>query len=227
MKKAFYFLNLIFLIFSACQGVNDLFNPKHPPQLSEEGVVVSQDQVMPQDTILAQITATNPLDGPLEFTWYADGGNFIPPTDQDSVFWIAPVKGGLYHLWVTVGNLDGTTESPKRQILVVSTSKPVVNILHPSENAYFTVGQTIGVDVKAEHANGIALVNLYVNGRLQAKSDQAANQIYTFQLTLDDSMVGKTVLKAEAIARNQMASKGTDSITILVGGIVAGGNEQR
>ena len=227
MNKTFYLFGLIFLITVACQGVNDLLNPKHPPQLSEDGVVVSQDQVMPQDTILAKISATNPLDGPLEFTWYADGGNFIPPTDQDSVFWIAPVKGGLYHLWVTVGNLDGTTESPKRQILVVSTSKPVVNILRPSENAYFTVGQTLTVEVKAEHENGIALVNLYVNGRLQAQSDQSQNQVYTFRIALDDSMVGKTVLKAEAIARNQMASKGTDSIMILVGGIVAGGNEQR
>ncbi len=227
MIKLFYISILLLLVLGACQSVDDILNPKHPPRLSDAGVQLSQDRVMPQDTICAKIQATNPLDGPLQFVWHADGGNFIQPADQDSVLWIAPVNGGLYHVWVEVGNKEGTTISPKRQVVVISTSEPVVNILEPPANAYFTVGQTVLIKVKAEHANGISVVNLYINGALKAQNDGALNQIYTFQLVLDDSMVGKTLLRAEAIARNQMATKGSDQITILVGGIVAGGNEQR
>ncbi len=227
MKKVFYILILPILILAACQGVNNILNPKHPPQLSDDGIILSQDRVMPQDTILAVISATNPLEGPLQFAWYADGGNFLQPADQDSVLWVAPVKGGVYHLRVDVSNQDGTTHAPKRQVVVISTSEPVVNILQPQANAYFTVGQTVDVKVRAEHENGIALVNLLVNGNLAAQSDQAQNQIYEFKLTLDETMVGKTVLRAEAFAGNQMATKGSDEIVILVGGIVAGGNERR
>ncbi|NOX89255.1 MAG: hypothetical protein GXO77_09515 [Calditrichaeota bacterium] len=225
-KKIETGLLFVLLLLTACNGVEDLLNPKHPPELDERGVVVSQDQVMPRDTIMASIQATNPIEGPMQFEWHSDGGSFIPPADNDTVFWIAPLKGGLYHIWVIVSNDDGKKESPKKQINVISSSEPVVNILKPADGSYFVVTQQIEVQVSAEHENGVALVRLYVNDKLQAETDQQQNGVYRFNLTVNEDMVGKTVLKAEAVARNQLSGTGTDQITIFVGGIIPGGNEQ-
>ncbi len=210
----------------ACEQVGDLINPKHPPELDAQGIVLSQDQVMPRDTVTASIKATNPLDGPLQFEWQADGGNFLPPFDSDTVLWVAPLSGGLYHLWVTVSNEDGKTTSPKKQINVISTSQPIVNILQPPEGKYFVVGQTCTVKVKAEHENGIALVRLWVNQQFMGAQDAAPAGYFEFAFKVTESMVGKTLLRAQAVARNQLQSTGEDETYIFVGGIVPGGNER-
>ena len=179
---------------------------------------------MPLDTVQAIIVATNPLEGPMQYQWLSDGGSFLAPSDNDTVCWVAPLSGGLYHLWVKVSNDDGSTESPKKQINVISTSEPVVNIVQPADGSYFVSGQICTVKVDARHENGISLVKLFVNDELLAQSDQQVNDRYVFEFTVTEAMIGKTSLKAEAQARNQLQSKGQDLIYIYVGGILAGGN---
>ena len=213
-------------LWNGCEQVGELINPKRLPELDERGIVLSQDQVMPRDTIRASIKATNPLEGPLQYDWHADGGSFLPPFDNDTVFWVAPLSGGLYHLWVIVKNEDGESASPRRQINVISTSEPVVNILEPQDGAYFVTGQSCAVTIQAEHENGVSIVRLWINDHLMGESDNAQNGLYLFNITLDETMVGKTALKAEATANNQLQSKGQDVIYIYVGGILAGENEQ-
>ena len=225
MKKYILIIITIFLL-TACKQVGEIFNPKKPPELDEKGVVVSQNKVMPQDTILASIKATNPLNGPLEYEWHSDGGHYLQPADADSVYWVAPLSGGLYNLWVVVRNDDGEAESPKKQINVISSSKPIVNILEPEPRSYFVVSQEITVRVKAQHVNGIVKVSLWVNDQKTGETDQAQNNIFVFHFKASRNMVGETKVKAEAVARNNLSTTGSDQITILIGGIIPGGNEQ-
>ena len=214
------------ILMIACEQVGDLINPKKLPELDEQGILLSQDQVMPLDTVQASIKATNPLEGPLQYVWQSDGGTYLPPSDKDTVLWIAPLSGGVYHLWVTVSNTDGESTSPKKQINVISTSNPVVNIVQPTDGSYFVLNQVCNVKVDAAHENGIALVRLFVNDQLIGQKDTAHNGFYEFSFTIDESMVGKTGLRAEAVARNQLQSQGSDLIYIYVGGILPGGNDQ-
>lgn len=108
-------LGLMFLN-TACEQVGDLINPKQLPELDQQGIQLSRDQVMPLDTVQAIIVATNPLEGPMQYQWLSDGGSFLAPSDNDTVCWVAPLSGGLYHLWVKVSNDDGSTESPKSRL---------------------------------------------------------------------------------------------------------------
>ncbi len=224
MKKwnAVLIIVIGFFILS-CEQVENLINPRQLPELDERGVVVSRDQVMPGDTVMATITATNPLEGPLQYQWFADGGSFLPPSDKDTVYWVAPFSGGLYHLWVAVSNSDGETVAPKRQVNVISTSEPVVNIIKPEAGAYYLSGQVCQVEVIAEHENGVSLVRLLVNGELLGETDQSQNKVFKFSFNVTEQMVGKTEIRVEAIARNQLQSKGQDLVYIYVGGILPGG----
>ena len=226
MKRFVLSVVLFGFVFS-CQQVGEILNPKKLPELDEQGIVVSQDNVMPQDTIWAVIHATNPLNGPLEYEWHCDGGRYMQPADGDSVFWIAPLNGGLYQLWVVVRNEDGASESPRKRINVVSTSAPVVNFILPRPHDYFVVSQTLHVQIRAQHENGIAQVRLWVNDSLIGRSDTAQDDLYDFYFTAEEKMVGESLLKAEAIANNQWHTTGTDQVTILIGGVLPGGNEQR
>ncbi len=231
MKNSKLKIYLLFVLGSmffntACEQVGDLINPKQLPELDQQGIQLSRDQVMPLDTVQAIIVATNPLEGPMQYQWLSDGGSFLAPSDNDTVYWVAPLSGGLYHLWVKVSNDDGSTESPKKQINVISTSEPVVNIVQPIEGSYFVLGQTCTVKVDARHENGISLVKLFVNDALLAQSDQKVNDRYVFEFTITEAMIGKTSIKAEAQARNQLQSKGQDLIYIYVGGILSGGNNR-
>ncbi len=225
-KKWFAILLAIFFVLTACDQVGDLIRPKKLPELDAQGIQLSRDQVMPLDTVQAIIVATNPLEGPMQFQWLSDGGSFLAPSDRDTVRWVAPLSGGLYHLWVKVSNEDGSTESPKKQVYVISTSEPVVNIVQPADGSYFVLGQHCTVKVDARHENGISLVKLFVNGDLWGQTDQQVDGKYVFDFTVTEAMIGKTSLKAVAVAGNQLQSEGQDLIYIYVGGILPGGNVQ-
>jgi len=219
-KKAGWLFALIFILVS-CDGVSDLLNLDKAPVLDENGIIVSSDRVSPGDTIMASISATNPEDGPLYYRWTKTGGNFVPPADKDTVYWVAPLAGGTYFIYVTVSN-DKKSTSTHKEVVVISSSKPLVRMLRPEENARFVLSETVEVEASAQHENGIARVRLFVGDSLLSESDGKKTGNYNFMFKPTPVMVGTTTLIVEAEAANQFSSIGRDSVNVIIKGIIIG-----
>jgi len=215
----FLALLLLFIILS-CSGLDDLIMDRHP-QLEE--MQVSGARVAPFDTVYASIKATNPIDGILEFKWKIDPdrGNFVGPSDTDSVRWVAPIQGGFYELKVTVKN-TAKQASDASQIEVLVTERPIVDIRKPALGDYYVIGQTISIEARADHANGLSWVQAFINDSLvAAPQDQNGTGIYQFTCIADSTMVGTAEVKIKAKS-NYVAEPGSDLIDIQVGGIITG-----
>jgi len=214
---------LLVLQLSGCEGVQDLITDQRP-QLGS--LLVSSDRVMPLDTVVASITATNPIDGTLEYEWSAepDRGYFLEPADKDSVFWVAPIQGGLYTLRVTVSNTKRSASQAK-EVNVLNSTSPVVDVLKPQADAYFVLGQNITIEARANHANGISWVRAFVNDSLVGQSDQNASGVYSFNCIAAANKVGNPFITVKAEAANALAPVGSDSVQIKIGGIIPGKNE--
>ena len=209
--------------------MQELFEPDHPPVLSEKGIIVSKDRVLPLDTVLAYIEAENPLNGPLQYEWWAGGGSFILPKDKDSVLWIAPQTGGSYTLHVKVSNTSASVET-QRNIFVSSTSLPLVDISIPEEGSYFSLGQTIRVQATAVHDNGIAWVRLSIHTtETDSVLDTLAynpNNLYHFAFEPWDALVGEVALRVTAKAANTLNLEGFDHVNIYIEGFISGDHNE-
>lgn len=220
LKKYLCWLPLLF-VFSCSEGLEDLFFDNYP-ELSE--MAISETSVAPFDTVWASIEATNPIEGPLEYQWSVSPqlGNFIGVTDLDSIRWIAPYAGGIYELTVEVSNSKRTSPASK-QVEVITSDIPYVKILSPDAGTYFVIGQTFAVEARAEHANGLSWVRLWVGDSLIQQLDQNGSGIYQFSCTADSSMVGNAGIKVESKA-NYGTTPGSDMITVQIGGMILGKN---
>lgn len=223
----FLVLLLLPAIFITCSGIDDLIYDRHP-ELSN--MQISASRVSPFDTVYASIEAKNPIDGILDYKWTVKNlatkiyvNNTIDgPADLDSVRWIAPIEGGAYEIKVTVSN-TAKEASDSRQVEVVTSDKPVVDIRKPETNSYFTAGQSLIIEAHAEHANGLSWVKAFLNDSLIGQSDWNSSGIYTFTTAADNSLAGKTLVRVEAkTALVQQA--GADSVEIEIGGIIPGKN---
>jgi hypothetical protein len=213
----------------SCDGVEDIINGK-APVLDDAGIQVSADRVAPRDTVIASIKATNPQDGPLTYEWKCDGGDFIPPADSSKVRWVAPLIGGNYELEVKVSNEKRHSDDSKI-IYVESSDKPLVDILSPQKGTYFILNDLIPVEASAFHENDISIIRLYAinNGRdsLIQELDGNISGTYSFSmLKAYPALVGQTILKVEAEARNALRTKGSDEVTVTVEGIIEGRNAE-
>jgi len=219
-KTHIYFVGISLLLIISCSGLDDLVFDRHP-QLSEMQVFPG-DRVSPFDTVYASIEATNPIDGILEYQWTIDPerGTFVGPSDSDSIRWVAPIQGGFYDLKVSVKNTAKKSTATK-QIEVLVTEKPIVDIREPSVGAYYVVGQSFAIEVRAEHANGLSWVRALVNDSLITTLDQNGTGIYQFSCVANNAMVGTATVKIEAKSNN-VAEPGTDLVDIEIGGIITG-----
>jgi len=224
MQKYIIRLFVFFLLFVfSCDSVSDLFNPKNP-RISDNGLMVSADRISPLDTVNAWISATNPIAGPMYYHWSVNGGRYLEPANKDTVRWAAPIKGGLYELKVVVSNDKASAPEAKRQVNVISSEAPVVDIREPPADSYFVLAQQVRVKAHAEHENGISSVSFFVQDSLISKQDGNNSGDYYFTLTLQPAMVGQTTLTVQARSVNQNAPAGSDQVTIKVGGIIPGKN---
>lgn len=228
MVKQFLFAACASILTFSCSGLDDLIFDRHP-QLGE--MQISATRVEPYDTVWASIDAENPIDGLLSYKWTAKkigsgifaNGNFDGPTDTDSVRWIAPIEGGFYELKVKVSNTAKESTASK-QIEVIVSEKPFVQILAPAAQEYFVQGQPFEVRVRADHANGLSWVKAWFGENLVNQISQNATGIYAFTFMADSSQVGQTKIKIEAKAKS-VDLTGSDSLYVQIGGIIPGKNE--
>jgi hypothetical protein len=203
----------------------EVMEPQQP--ILNGGIVLSAAEVTVGDTLTASISATNPREGPLTYEWTSDRGNCLYPKDNDTVLWVAPVSGGECTITVEVSN-DLSSIQTSKNVNVVSSSVPVVNISAPQANTYFYIGDKILVDAQAYHDNGISAVRLYVQVHAGQDSlietlESDDDESYNFtKLKANSDLVGNAVIKVEAEAKNQLQTKGSDQVTIKVLGIHVG-----
>jgi len=205
---------ILFLILGCDSNIFDL--PKEPVIESLES---SRFIVDPGDTVHFSVSAKNPNKGTLQYEWLANGGQFLPPFDQPEIDWKSPVVGGLFQITVKVSNAKKSS-SRSEQITVRSYVNPYVQILSPKNGAYVIQYSDVTIKARAQHNNGIHLVNFYVNDSLLARLSGGPNDEYNFTFPLAVS-AGNAKLKVEAIA-NTTATIGKDSITVSVEGIILG-----
>ena len=222
--RAVLFIALVLFI-SGCKEVQELFEVPQPPVLSSEGIILSKDRVFPLDTIRACIKADNPLSGPMQFEWWASGGQFVMPNDKDTVYWVAPQNGGNFTIYVRVSNSSSSVETHK-DIFVSSTALPLVDISIPLEGSYFTLEQNISVQASAVHDNGIASVRLSVHSsRGDSVIDTLAlnsTNIYRFSFVPWEDLTGEVSLTVTARAANNLGTEGTDKVNIYIEGFISG-----
>ena len=191
-------------------------------------IVLSATSVLALDTVTASISATNPRPGPLSYTWSKTGGHWVNGIfDDDTVKWIAPLSGGNYTLTVVVSNGLSSAQT-SRQVNVVSSTAPIVHITDPSNNSYFYLGDDINVNAEAYHENGISLVRLIAvtptgsDSLIQTLGSRVDGKYHFVGLKAYKDLVGDATLKVEAIAANQLQTKGSDQITVKILGIHIG-----
>ncbi len=221
MKPSNFFLFSITLCFIfSCEGVEDLINAGKEPEIDEKGIVLSAEKVYPRDTVTASISATNPLDGPLNYAWSATGGTFIQPADKDTVRWIAPLSGRTYTIKVEVSNEKLSADASK-DINVISLARPLVDIMSPEPDSHFILGKKIPVRAHAEHETGIKTVRLLIGDSLIAEKDGNSSNDYIFDaLRAAPDMVGKAKLIIQAEGFNQLTAQ--DEVEVQIEGIILG-----
>lgn len=184
-----------------------------------EDLDLSSNVVYPGDTVVATVTATNPEKGVLTYAWEApDGGQFIPPTDEVTVQWVAPFIGKSYRIRAVVSNDEKSTLT--KSVTVQSLTKPFVQILSPEDNEYFIQGGEIEISVNAYHDNHLSQVWLLVDNVFVDSLAWDASNNYIFKYVPDFSIVGETELKILAEVFNQPGNTASDYVTVSIEGIL-------
>jgi len=219
--KILHLILALLLVLTACKGVNEIINPYKAPVISDEGIVFNRTMpISPAETLQVSVTADNPEEGPLTYTWSApDGGSFYGSTDQSEAIWIAPLKGGNYTIKVDVYNDKKSSTSRDAQIL--SPAEPFVRILEPAENTSVIQGGQITIKATAYHDNGLKQVQLFVNDLAYGSAlDYNSSDEYVFTFTATQAYLGQTELRI--VAQSPLLVEGSDLLKIKVQGIVFG-----
>ena len=211
----------------ACSAASDLFNPNKKPEIKSpeiQSLVLDKDELDPGETVTATVSATDANGQTLSYEWWVSDGRLLPPLDRSQVKWMMPAVGGVYRIQVTVSNEE---KSANRSVsaTVRSPVSPVVKILSPSEGSHWLQHSTLPVAAQAHHDNGIARVDLFLNGILKATSNGRSDGQYDFTCALEEP-AGPAKVRVEAVA-NVTGRVGSDSLGIVIDGIIIGKSARR
>jgi hypothetical protein len=203
------------VLLPACQSLDKLINGKEPVI---DRFLLSRYVVDPGDTLTITVLLQEGTE-PLTYSWQAEEGQYIQPTDAATVTWQAPARGGTVKLTAKVSN-DMGSDKHAQDVTVRSYVNPMVALRAPRDGIYFTQFQQINVEASASHENGIEALHLFVNDTLRSTLAGQTSSGYVFeQVLLGQS--GLCKLKVEAEARTT-GVVGKDSVTVHVEGIVIG-----
>lgn len=170
------------------------------------------------DTTTVGVEAEDPDKDVLSFSWSADGGSFSTSQGKN-VVWTAPGTAGRYHLEVTVSDENGGEASDQVEVTVLSLEKPVVEIIHPKDNAYLVGRGEITIKANASHGNGISRVEFYVDGELIGTDNRQISRGPYEQKWNLDRLSGEKTIKAVAYRIGSDDIRGEHSITVHVEGV--------
>jgi hypothetical protein len=204
---------LVFLL--ACSP--DIFKPSREPDI--KSLSLDRYETDPGETVTAAVSASDSKGQTLRYEWSVSAGQLIPPLDGSSVKWKVPAVGGVYKITVKVSN-DDKSASRTASATVRSPVNPDVKILSPAEGSHWVQHSTLAVSGRARHDNGIARVDLFLNGSRKATLNGHANELYDFTCELEEP-AGRASVRVEAVA-NVTGRAACDSMTIVIDGIVPG-----
>lgn len=213
-KKTLLALAALTALFPGCDS--NLFGSKQPPVIEDIRTDNDIYKVYPGDTVTVVVTATNPEEGSLSFSWSADGGDLLLPHNRDELQWVAPnIGGGRFTIEVTVSNVSDKSATASVQIEVISQDNPTVQILSPKDGEFLVQFTEITISASASHPNGLQSVKLFVNDTLKTiLPPHNNNDIYEFEYLLD-LPGGPNIFKVEAVAKNT-GFLGSDSVTVSI-----------
>jgi hypothetical protein len=204
----------------ACSAASDLFNPNKKPEIKSpeiQSLELDKYELDPGETVTATVSATDANGQTLRYEWMVSSGQLLPPLDRSQVRWKMPAVGGVYQITVRVSN-DEKSASRSVSSTVRSLVNPVVKILSPSEGSHWIQHTTLSVTAQARHDNGIARVDLFLNGSLKATLNGWPSERYDFNCALEEP-AGPAKVRVEAVA-NVTGRVGSDSVGILIDGII-------
>ncbi|HDQ46214.1 MAG TPA: hypothetical protein ENN17_12085 [bacterium] len=207
----------LFALFLIAACSSELFNLSSSPVI--ERIEASAYEVDPGDTVTVKVIVKNDNDDPLQYTWTATGGRIIPPVNESEIRWIAPARGGIVTLQVTVANEKKSTE---QSILITVRSHilPQVQIVAPKTDAFIVQNSLVEIRAVARHDNGIQQVDFIVDGSLCSRQAGTRDDNYRFEHRfVHPSGPLSIVVKATA---NVTGDVGADSVRVHVEGIILG-----
>jgi hypothetical protein len=168
-------------------------------------------------SVIVTINATDEDGRILNYEFTANGGTFpdITDTTQNSATWTAPLTGGTYRITGRAYVGDDQDTLP-RDIVVLSSDKPTITLIYPTEGIGITAVNNPGFKFSAFHSNGIKssvglIIELYADdndndytndtlipGAVSSivQTNTGDNQNFTFSFDLDlDSITGDHYLK--------------------------------
>jgi hypothetical protein len=164
------------------------------------------------------VNASDPEGGVLNYRWEKSAGEFVSTPDLDTLTWRAPLKGGDCTIKVTVGN-QAKSVSVSKIIRVISSLKPVVNIISPVSGAYVVQYDDVDIEAEAFHDNGITVVKLYLNEIYIGNFSEFQPNRYKYKLTLDTAA---GVAEIKVLAQATTSTINADSINVSIEGVIPG-----
>jgi len=211
---------LTFLL--ACNAASDLFNPDKKTEIKSpeiQSLELDRYELDPGETVTATVSATDANGQTLSYEWTVSGGQLLPPLDRSQINWKMPAVGGVYRITVKVSN-DEKSASRSVNATVRSLVNPVVKILSPSEGSRWLQHTNLPVTAQARHDNGIAKVDLFLNGSHKATLNGRSDGQYAFTIAIEEP-AGPAKVRIEAVA-NVTGQVGIDSVAIVIDGVVIG-----
>jgi hypothetical protein len=210
-----------FILLLACSAASDLFSPTQEPEITS--LELDKYETDQNETVTATVSATDSKGQTLRFEWAVSGGQLLQPLDRSQIRWKMPAVGGLYRITVTVSNNEKSA-SRSASATVRSPEKPDVKILSPSEGSHWIQHTALAVSATANHVNGIARVNLFLNGSYKATLNGRKDGQYDFTCVLEEP-AGPAKVRIDAVSVTELT--GSDSVAVVIDGMVLGKTKTR
>jgi hypothetical protein len=176
-------------------------------------------EVLAGDTTTVIVSATDPDDDLLSYTWSKTGGAFISPDENDRRVWQAPSESGSYEVSVLVRDENGGEASDKVTITVPSQEPPVVEILSPTQGESIPGIGTCEIRVRAMHGTSpIERVEFLVDGSLQYTDTSPVSSVYSYDWALE-GVSGPKNIAARGYVADYPDLPGADSVMVVIEGV--------
>lgn len=215
--KLFY-LSVVFLglVFWGCDGVNLGDDNSQKPVIDK--LYASRPTILVADTTTIYVEARDLNEESLDYVWTAiDGGVFVSPNGLDSIKWKAPGAPGLYTIRCRVNNESQESKTQDLDIQVTNVNTPIVQILSPTDGAFFPASNgTVVIHAKVTNVPSASVdsMKFFVDNALFQKVTNDGDFSVNWGIT---GLNGPKSIKVQAWTRALViGTTTTDSTTINV-----------
>ncbi len=211
LKINIFIISLIGLLCLSCGVVEKLAN--RVPVIKD--IQASRYTILVGDTVTVSVTAEDPDDDDLIYSWSANSGSF-DKRNQASVVWKAPLIEDIYNIQVVVKDSNEGEATENMDITVISNSEPNVKITNPVDGDFLVATQSVEVRSEATPVAYIDRVEFFINDQLTA-TDTTPPYMFVWQ---PRDYSGTVEIKSVAFRSIPSNIKAADSISVSIQGVV-------